>query len=187
MLTLDLQLYAVIVMFLTGVALGVVFDIYRGLRSALSPGPVATGVGDLLFWAIGTMILVAALLFGTWGEVRLFVPVGIASGLFVYRALARRSVARATKRTLMVIAGAVHTLISLVRDGATVALAVAVSVLRIIVWPARLVIGQFARPARWLVKRVAHLLSPLSRLRRRVLEALRRLRNGPPNVPPPEL
>jgi spore cortex biosynthesis protein YabQ len=97
MLTLDLQLYAVLVMVLTGVILALLFDIHRGARGAFLPGPVATVLGDILYWVTATLIIILALVFSTWGEVRAFTPVGAAIGILIYRWLATDTVVLFTR------------------------------------------------------------------------------------------
>ncbi|MGE5561117.1 MAG: spore cortex biosynthesis protein YabQ [Chloroflexota bacterium] len=184
MLTLDLQLYAVLVMFLTGVALGLVFDIYRGVRAALDPGPLVTGIGDFLFWVIGTLIMIVALLCGTWGEVRLFVPISVAVGLAVYRGLTGRLVARGTDRLLRLIARALRVICGWVRTAARAVLTALIAVLNVLLWPLRLVTRLFDRPRRWAGRQLSRALAPVARLRRRIVEALRILRDGPPPPPP---
>lgn len=187
MLTLDLQLYAVLVMLLAGIALGLLFDIYRGVRVVLNPGPLLTGIGDVLFWVIATVILVAALLCGTWGELRLFVPVAIALGLGVYRALAGRTVVRAAVGALRCANRAARVaVIRLCRVAAALERGV-MFLLGILLWPLRAVVGLLNRPRSWLIWSVRRLCrrlcSPVAALGRRLAGALRAFREGPLRPP----
>lgn len=42
-------------------------------------------IGDLIFWVVSTVMVFVILLRGNWGEVRLYVFMGWALGIFVYR------------------------------------------------------------------------------------------------------
>lgn len=183
MLTLDLQLYAVLVMLVAGIALGFVFDIYRGVRVAVNPSPLLTGIGDVLFWMVATVILIAALLCGTWGEIRLFVPVAIALGLVVYRALAGRVVVRAVARALRSTGRVVRAFAVRLRRVVAVVARGATFLLGIVLWPLHALAGPLDRPRRWLMRGARRLCSPVAALRRRLAGALRAFREGPPRPP----
>lgn len=84
MMSLAEQTYAFLMTILAGGVVGFLFDLYRVLRSALRPKQFATAVADLLFWIAVTPTVFALLLAGNWGELRLYVAVGLAIGLFLY-------------------------------------------------------------------------------------------------------
>jgi len=105
---LDRQILTVAVMFLTGVALGLFFDLWGVAtgRVTAPPGAAvgrgvpsrrrATGrpvfpVSDLLFWLLVTPVVFVAVLFANRGELRSFIFVGIALGVAAYAVLARRT------------------------------------------------------------------------------------------------
>lgn len=88
MVALDLQFYTFGVMILTGISLGLAFDVYRVIRGLARPRKLLTLVGDLLFWLFATALAGAGLLVGNWGEFRLYVFVGLFIGLLVYYWLA---------------------------------------------------------------------------------------------------
>ncbi|MDI6871901.1 MAG: spore cortex biosynthesis protein YabQ [Bacillota bacterium] len=75
-----------------GLLLGFLFDCYRVTRGRLRPGPLATILGDLLFWLVATGVAFALLIVGNWGELRLYVWVGFLLGAFSYRLLLSRTV-----------------------------------------------------------------------------------------------
>ena len=69
-----------------GLAVGVLYDLARGVRSVLHAGPVLTGVLDLLFGALACLpagLLVAA--FSHEG-LRAYMLLGMACGLLLYLA-----------------------------------------------------------------------------------------------------
>ena len=79
------QLYAFGIVLLAGVNLGLFFDFFRVIRGLLRPGFIATPILDLLFWAVVTPVLVLYLILANWGELRGYVVIGLALGLFFYR------------------------------------------------------------------------------------------------------
>ena len=104
---LDRQVLTVAVMFLTGVALGLFFDLWGVAtgRVTAPPGAAvgrrapsrrhATGrqvfpVSDLLLWLLVTPVVFVAALLANRGELRSFIFVGIALGVAAYAVLARR-------------------------------------------------------------------------------------------------
>lgn len=88
MYSIDVQAYMFSVTILSGIAIGFLFDIFRALRGIVRPRGLLSDAGDLAFWVLTTFFLSAALLFGNWGEVRLYVFAGIIIGLILYRLLA---------------------------------------------------------------------------------------------------
>lgn len=84
MLSLAGQIYALAMMLLAGALVGLLFDIYRVLRSLMRPRTLATIVMDLLFWALATPLVFGLLVIGNWGELRFFVLLGLFCGLFAY-------------------------------------------------------------------------------------------------------
>lgn len=82
---LGAQLYAFGIILLAGVNLGLFFDLFRVIRGLLRPGVISTPLLDLLFWAVVTPVLVLYLILANWGELRGYVVIGLALGLFFYR------------------------------------------------------------------------------------------------------
>jgi len=78
------QTYAFLMTILAGGVVGLLFDLYRVLRSALRPKQLATALTDLLYWIVVTPTVFAMLLAGNWGELRFYVLVGLAVGLALY-------------------------------------------------------------------------------------------------------
>lgn len=87
---LDLQFYTFFVMILAGMAGGLLFDLSRAIRWEFHAGRILTGLIDLIFWVLATLVVAAALVIGNWGVIRLYVPVGLAFGLALYTYLAGR-------------------------------------------------------------------------------------------------
>jgi spore cortex biosynthesis protein YabQ len=68
----------------TGLLIGLVFDIYRLVRHLLNLRKMGTGLGDLIFWSVTTVLAFFMLLVGNWGEVRFYVFMGILLGIGGY-------------------------------------------------------------------------------------------------------
>lgn len=84
MVSLIEQLYAFGITIIGGVAMGVVFDLFRVLRSSAHPRGVLTWVSDILYWVSVTPLVAGLLLHANWGELRFYVVLGIALGLMLY-------------------------------------------------------------------------------------------------------
>ena len=84
MQSLASQFYAFVVTILMGLIIGVFFDIYRVTKRLVRPGRVLGYLGDVLFWVICTFTVFFMLLVGNWGEIRLYVIIGVLVGTSVY-------------------------------------------------------------------------------------------------------
>lgn len=77
-----------------GAAAGFCFDYYRVIRRACRLKKLGTYVGDAVFWLFTTVIVFISLLWGNWGEMRLYVLIGLGLGALLYFNLFSRSVSR---------------------------------------------------------------------------------------------
>ncbi|WP_366923339.1 spore cortex biosynthesis protein YabQ [Metallumcola ferriviriculae] len=75
-----------------GLAIAFAFDFYRALRAEFRPPRWIGHAGDFTFWVLATIIGYFALLKINWGEVRLYVLLGIGLGALVYYAVGSRTV-----------------------------------------------------------------------------------------------
>lgn len=82
--SLSVQLYAFVITLLAGASFGLLFDLYRLLRGWLRPGTIATVSMDLFFWVVATPVLAVYILMANWGELRLYVLIGVLLGLAFY-------------------------------------------------------------------------------------------------------
>lgn len=67
-----------------GVAAGFCYDYYRVVRGVFRLKKAGTFLGDILFWLITTAVVFLMLLQGNWGEVRLYVFIGLGLGALIY-------------------------------------------------------------------------------------------------------
>jgi len=78
------QVYAFTATVIIGAVVGFCFDYYRVLREIYRPKKVGTYLGDSIFWLITTILVFGMLLMGNWGEMRLYVLIGLTLGVLVY-------------------------------------------------------------------------------------------------------
>lgn len=78
------QVYAFTATVVIGAVAGFCFDYYRVLREIYRPKKVGTYLGDSIFWLITTILVFGMLLMGNWGEMRLYVLIGLSWGVLVY-------------------------------------------------------------------------------------------------------
>lgn len=78
------QVMTFLITIMTGILLGTLFDCYRVLRGTFKPKVLVTWFADLLYWLVATAVVFFALVFSNWGELRLYVFIGILSGLGLY-------------------------------------------------------------------------------------------------------
>lgn len=97
---LELQFYAFFMIVLSGVALGLLYDLLGALRGYYRPNRWVGAVGDLCFWGAATLVMAGGLFFGNWGEFRFYVLVGVLIGLGLYFRLAS-PVVRALIRSVL--------------------------------------------------------------------------------------
>lgn len=88
MVSLDVQLYMFMVLTLTGIVVGILYDFFRTLRDVFKVRGRLASLGDLVFWLVATLFGIAGLILGNWGELRLYVFLALALGLFLYFQLA---------------------------------------------------------------------------------------------------
>ncbi|MCR4403091.1 MAG: spore cortex biosynthesis protein YabQ [Firmicutes bacterium] len=81
------QAFTLLVTVLTGVIVGMSFDLYRVARCVFGLGPVLTAVGDILFSLFAATVAFTFLLATCWGEVRFFMFLGFGAGFAGYRAV----------------------------------------------------------------------------------------------------
>lgn len=77
-----------------GMSAGLLYDYYRAFRAAFKLKKTGTFVGDIIYWLVTTALVFGMLLWGTWGELRLYVFIGIGLGALLYFYLFSRAACR---------------------------------------------------------------------------------------------
>ncbi|SFM31719.1 spore cortex biosynthesis protein YabQ [Paenibacillus sp. 1_12] len=83
-MTLEIQFATMGTMLLGGLSLGGLFDLYRVLAHHLKASRYAYYLLDIVFWIIGTLLVFKLLYDINWGQVRLFIFIGLLAGVIVY-------------------------------------------------------------------------------------------------------
>lgn len=135
------QMETFIITVITGAVLGALFDFYRILRGVFRPRWILSSLADLLYWLLSTVLVFIALLFGNWGEVRLYVFFGLLAGVFGYYKLLSRL-------TIRFLIGLIRFSVRVVR---TVKLTIAYTVIR----PLGFIVGLIAKPVRYINRKIA--------------------------------
>lgn len=77
-----------------GMLVAFCYDYYRVVRRTLRLKKTGTFLGDLIYWLITTVIVFALLLQANWGEMRLYVFLGLGLGAMLYYLLLSKSASR---------------------------------------------------------------------------------------------
>ncbi|MDW7674003.1 MAG: spore cortex biosynthesis protein YabQ [Bacillota bacterium] len=77
-----------------GMLMAFVFDIYRVARGIKRPPKLITHILDFIIWMILAILVFFLLIIGNWGEIRLYVFIGIIIGLGIYFKFLTRHVIR---------------------------------------------------------------------------------------------
>lgn len=97
------QFYYFALTIVIGMVAGFCYDLYKVTRGTLKLRRIGTALGDVLFWLVLTGVVFALLLLGNWGEVRVYVMLGLALGAVIYLNIFSRrttSILQWTFRTL---------------------------------------------------------------------------------------
>jgi spore cortex biosynthesis protein YabQ len=89
---ITIQIKNFLITIFNGMLIGLLFDGYRVLRGIMTPKMLITDLGDLLFWLIATMLVFCTLIFINWGEVRVYIFIGLMIGFVLYMRLFSRYV-----------------------------------------------------------------------------------------------
>lgn len=80
----EMQFSAFTVVFIAGMTLGLLYDLYRLFRKGLRLAGILDWLFDAFFWIIATPALMFLIFFSNWGEMRVYVFLAIAIGVLFY-------------------------------------------------------------------------------------------------------
>lgn len=78
------QVYRLLVMTMAGIGVGLGFDLFRAWRGFAHPRGWALHLSDLVFLCFTSAFLAVALVYGNWGDLRLYVGIGFVLGAAIY-------------------------------------------------------------------------------------------------------
>lgn len=78
------QLYILLCFILTGISIGILFDIFRIIRRSFKTSNIITYIHDFLFWILTGAILLFSIFNFNNGELRGYIFIGIILGIILY-------------------------------------------------------------------------------------------------------
>ena len=78
------QLYSLFIFIITGIVIGILFDIFRILRKSFTTPDIITYIEDIIFWVISGSFFMFVLFKFNNGEIRSYVLLGLLSGILIY-------------------------------------------------------------------------------------------------------
>lgn len=81
------QLYSILVFIISGIFIGIFFDIFRILRKSFHTSDIITYIEDALFWLITGLFLIFVIFNFTNGEIRIYNIIGLILGSLLYMIL----------------------------------------------------------------------------------------------------
>lgn len=78
------QAYLFLIFTINGIAIGLLFDIFRILRRSFQTSDLITYIQDILFWILTGVILLYSIFTFSNGEVRFYMFLGVFLGCLIY-------------------------------------------------------------------------------------------------------
>lgn len=82
--TIIIQLYSLLIFTITGITIGIFFDIFRILRKAFKTPDIITYIEDIIFWIFTGIFFLFVLFKFNNGEIRNYVIIGLLLGIMIY-------------------------------------------------------------------------------------------------------
>ncbi|MBQ9658093.1 MAG: spore cortex biosynthesis protein YabQ [Clostridia bacterium] len=97
-----------------GVAIAVIFDIFRIMRKSFKTSDIVTYIEDILFWLITGFIILYAIFKFNNGEIRFFMFVGMILGATFYMLLISRYIVKFSVKIILTIKKIVNTILQII-------------------------------------------------------------------------
>lgn len=78
------QLFSLLIFILTGIVIGILFDVFRIIRKSFKTPDFVTYIEDILFWILSGSILLFSIFAFNYGEIRIYIFIGLIFGLVIY-------------------------------------------------------------------------------------------------------
>ena len=78
------QTYLFLVFSLTGILIGILFDLFRILRKSFKTPDILTYIEDVIFWILTGIIILYNIWYFNNGEIRLYIILAIIMGIIIY-------------------------------------------------------------------------------------------------------
>lgn len=110
-----MQFMALVTMALCGMGLGMLFDVYRVLANTYVPSKWLYSLLDICFWMTATVAVFWVLFWSNYGEVRIFVFIGIIIGVWTYFVWFSSTMIRLTRYVIHVVQGLIRWIIRVIQ------------------------------------------------------------------------
>lgn len=97
------QAYLFYIFILTGIIIGLIFDIFRILRRSFKTTDILTYIQDIIFWIITGAIVIYTIFKFNNGEIRSYVFLGVALGLTIYLLLFSKVFIKVNVKIILII------------------------------------------------------------------------------------
>lgn len=78
------QAYLFLVFSLTGMAIGILFDIFRVSRKVFHTSDIVTYIEDILFWTLSGFLILFNIWYFNNGNIRIYMFLGMLMGIIIY-------------------------------------------------------------------------------------------------------
>lgn len=78
------QIYSLLIFTITGIIIGLIFDVFRIVRKSFKTSDFITYIEDFVFWIITGAILLFVIFKFNNGEIRGYIFMGLCSGIIIY-------------------------------------------------------------------------------------------------------
>ncbi|OPH51236.1 spore cortex biosynthesis protein YabQ [Paenibacillus ferrarius] len=102
-MTLHVQFQTIFMMFLSGVSICAIFDVFRVLSGKLKLPRWTIPLVDIVYWIVATILVFRLLLYSNEGQVRVFIFLGLGIGVCFYFAFLSNLVIRLTLLIIQII------------------------------------------------------------------------------------
>ena len=79
-----MQLYSFIIYIISGIIIGIFFDVFRILRKSFKTSDLITYIEDIIFWICTGLFLLYIIFTFNNGEIRSYIIIGILIGILIY-------------------------------------------------------------------------------------------------------
>lgn len=82
--SIAMQLYSLLIFTISGIAIGIFFDIFRILRKSFKTPDIITYIEDIIFWIFTGLFFLFVLFKFNNGQIRNYVIIGVLLGIIIY-------------------------------------------------------------------------------------------------------
>lgn len=82
--TIAIQIYSLLAFTISGIAIGIFFDIFRILRKSFKTPDIITYIEDIIFWIFSGLFFLFVLFKFNNGEIRAYIFLGLLFGVLIY-------------------------------------------------------------------------------------------------------